>query len=91
MSNKDYNAMYEEKLNKLKQSVLGSSINDQLEMKAISNRKIEKITAAFKNTSGSGLEWEILVPSETVSNISVSPVFSKIYFAFLLEEPMARR
>ena len=47
MSNKDYNAMYEEKLKKLKESVLGSSINDQLEMKAISNRKIEKITSLY--------------------------------------------
>ena len=57
MSNKDYNAMYEEKLNKLKQSVLGSSINDQLEMKAISNRKIEKITDAMSKVVGKKV-WE---------------------------------
>ena len=57
MSNKDYNTMYEEKLKKLKQSVLGSSINDQLEMKAISNRKIEKITDAMSKVVGKKV-WE---------------------------------
>ena len=57
MSNKDYNAMYEEKLNKLKQSVLGSFINDQLEMRAISNRKIEKITDAMSKVVGKKV-WE---------------------------------
>ena len=54
---KDYNAMYEDKLKKLKQSVLGSSINDQLEMKAISNRKIEKITDAMSKVVGKKV-WE---------------------------------
>ena len=54
---KDYNAMYEEKLRKLKESVLGSAINDQLEMKAISNRKIEKITDAMSKVVGKKV-WE---------------------------------
>ena len=54
---KDYNVMYEEKLRKLKESVLGSTINDQLEMKAISNRKIEKITDAMSKVVGKKV-WE---------------------------------
>lgn len=57
MSNKDYNAMYQDKLKKLKESVLGSSINDQLELKAISNRKIEQITDAMKEVVGKKV-WE---------------------------------
>ena len=36
---KDYNAMYKEKLNKLKESVLGSYINDQLEMNETINKR----------------------------------------------------
>ena len=54
---KDYNAMYEEKLKALKESVLGSAINDELEMKAISNRKIEKITDAMSKVVGKKV-WE---------------------------------
>ena len=52
MANKDYNAIYEEKLKKLKESILGSAINDELELKAISNRKIETITDAMTKVVG---------------------------------------
>lgn len=42
---KDYQKMYEEKLNKQKEKVLGSSINDTLELKNIGNRKLDEIRA----------------------------------------------
>ena len=48
-----------------------------------------KNVAAFKKTSGSGLECVISLPSATASNSPVNSVFCKISFAFLLEEPTA--
>ena len=40
---KDYQKMHEDRLNALKESVLDSAIKDQLELKAISNKKLEAI------------------------------------------------
>ena len=54
---KDYQKMYEDRLKKQKESVLDSNVNDQLEMKAISNRKIEKITDAMSKVVGKKV-WE---------------------------------
>ena len=50
---------------------------------------IFSISAAFKNTSGSGLECVILLPSETASKYLSSPICSKIIGVFLLDEPIA--
>ena len=47
-------------------------------------------SAAFKNTSGSGLDFVIFVPSEIASKSSVSCVCARMNFVFLLEEPIAR-
>ena len=57
MEVKDYQKMHEDKLKALKESVLGSAINDQLELKAISNRKIEAITDAMSKIVGKKV-WE---------------------------------
>lgn len=43
--------------------------------------------AANKNTSGSGLEWVICVPSATASKKLPSPMRSRISGAFLLDDP----
>lgn len=54
---KNYNQMYEEKVKKLKESILGTTINDQLEMKAISDKKLEAITEKMSKIVGKPV-WE---------------------------------
>ena len=46
------------------------------------------ISAAFKNTSGSGFVFIILFPSEIASKYAIALRCSKICFAFLPEEPI---
>lgn len=48
----------------------------------------ERNLAAFRNTSGSGLELIILFPSEIASKYPKRPIRSKMNPAFLLEDPM---
>ena len=48
-----------------------------------------KYSAAFKNTSGSGFDFVILFPSEIASKASFNSTFSRINFAFLLDDPIA--
>lgn len=45
--------------------------------------------AAHRNTSGSGFDLVILVPSLTASKYPVSPSLFKISLVFLLEDPIA--
>jgi hypothetical protein len=54
---KNYQEIYEQKLKELKESVLGSEISDQLELKAIGNRKIEAITDKMTKIVGKPV-WE---------------------------------
>ena len=54
---KDYQKMYEERLKKQKESVLDSNVNDQLEIKALGNRKIETLTDAMSKIVGKKV-WE---------------------------------
>lgn len=54
---KDYQKMHEDRLNALKESVLGSAIKDQLELKAISNKKLEAITDSMSKITGKRV-WE---------------------------------
>lgn len=49
---KNYKQMYEEKMEALKLSILGSEINDELEMKSIANSNIEEITTAMTKIVG---------------------------------------
>ena len=54
---KDYQKMHEDRLNALKESVLDSAIKDQLELKAISNKKLEAITDSMSKITGKRV-WE---------------------------------
>ena len=54
---KDYQKMHEDKLNALKESVLDSAIKDQLELKAISNKKLEAMTDSMSRITGKRV-WE---------------------------------
>ena len=49
---KDYQKMYEDKLKNQKESILDSNVNDQLEIKALGNRKIETLTDAMSKIVG---------------------------------------
>ena len=59
MEQKDYNEIYNQKLDKMKEKLLGSAINDKMKLKEISNAKINAIIAEMEKILPSGkLYWD---------------------------------
>ena len=72
-----------------KLAVGSSSKNAPLILERIGLGSFFDAVAAKRNTSGSGLEWVICVPSATASKKLPSPMRSRISGAFLLDDPTA--